>query len=87
MIAITRLRPAAARQSHTHPWLYNQNPMGGAMATAITDERPQYAIPSPRREGGTRLVRYAADAASSPDQAMPWIGTKTNSRKTVGATA
>ena len=70
--AIGRFSAVVPAQSQTHPWRYTQNPIDGAMATASTLARPQYAMPSPRRAGGRMLVRYAADADEQrrPDDAV-----------------
>ena len=62
-------------QSHVQLWRYIQKPMLGAMAIAMTDARPQYAIPSARRPAGNTPVMYAADADSSADHTMPCTST------------
>ena len=57
MAAIARFSAVVPAQSQGQPCEKTQKPIDGATATAKTLDRPQYAMPSPRRVGGSMSVR------------------------------
>ena len=66
MPAIPRLSGVVPTQSHVQLWRYIQKPTLGAMAIAMTDARPQYAIPSARRPpAGRRSCRPPTPTAAT----------------------